>query len=99
MRLSGFTRFRAKSVMGAAIFNEASWQGAIDNMEKAVELSPENIYHRLDLAEIYIDRDRYSDARAQLENVESLQNVAVMDHTHKPDAALLNQRIESKKNK
>lgn len=99
MRLSGFTRFMAKSFMGAAIFNEASWQGAIDNMEKAVELSPENIYHRLDLAEIYIDRDRYSDARAQLEKVESLPIVDVMDPTHKQDAAVLIKRIEGKKDK
>jgi tetratricopeptide (TPR) repeat protein len=99
MRLSGFTRFMAKSFMGAAIFNEASWQGAIDNMEKAVSLSPENIYHRLDLAEIYIDRDRYSDARAQLDKVESLPVVDVMDPTHKQVAVVLLKRIEGKKDK
>ncbi len=99
MRLSGLTRFFAKTFLGAAIFNEASWQGAIDNMEKAVALAPENIYHHLDLAEIYIDRDRYSDARKQLEQVESLPVVDVQDPDHKETARILLKLIEGKKDK
>ncbi|TME98970.1 MAG: hypothetical protein E6I39_08620, partial [Chloroflexi bacterium] len=38
MRLSGFSRFFAKSFLGAGIFKQASWGEAIADMEKAVEL-------------------------------------------------------------
>ena len=41
MRLSGFSRFFAKSFLGAGIFKEASWDSATANLEKAVELDPE----------------------------------------------------------
>lgn len=99
MRLSGLTRFFAKSFLGGKIFNEASWQGAIDHMSKAVELAPESIYHRLDLAEIFIDRDRYREARAELERIESLPLHDVMDPSYKEDAARLLQKIEGKKDK
>ena len=46
--------------------SEASWEGAVSNMEKAVALDPGRLYHRLELAEIYVDRKRYDDARTQL---------------------------------
>ncbi|MCI0407017.1 MAG: tetratricopeptide repeat protein, partial [Acidobacteria bacterium] len=99
MRLSGLTRFFAKSFLGAGIFNQASWKNAIDHMEKAVALAPDNVYHRLDLAEIYVDRDRYSDARAQLELVQSLPVVDVMDPIYKESGAELMKRIADKKDK
>ena len=72
MRLSGFSRFFAKSFLGAGIFKEASWDSATADLEKAVELDPERIYHRLELAQVYTDRKRYDDARAQLAQVDSL---------------------------
>ena len=50
MRLSGFSRFFAKKFLGAGIFGEASWDQAIANLQKAVELDPGRIYHRLELA-------------------------------------------------
>ncbi|MGH7703538.1 MAG: tetratricopeptide repeat protein [Gemmatimonadales bacterium] len=99
MRLSGLTRFFAKSFLGGKIFKEASWQGAIDNMSKAVELAPESIYHRLDLAEIFIDQHRYTEARPELERVEALPLHDVMDPSYKEDAARLLKEIESKKDK
>ena len=67
MRLSGLSRFFAKSFLGAGVFGKASWDAAISNMEKAVELDPGRIYHRLELAEIYIDRKRYADATRELD--------------------------------
>ncbi len=97
MRLSGITRFFAKSFLGAGIFNQASWQGAVSNMEKAVELNPRRIYHRLDLAEVYADVKRYGDARAQLEKVEELPVADVLDPTYKADAARLLARIANRK--
>ncbi|HET8650119.1 MAG TPA: tetratricopeptide repeat protein [Gemmatimonadales bacterium] len=99
MRLSGLSRFFAKSFLGAGIFNEASWDRAISNMEKAVELNPARIYHHLDLAEVYIDRDRYSDARAQLEQVAGLPVADVMDPVYKEQGAALLRKIEGKKDK
>jgi hypothetical protein len=37
MSISGFSRFFAKSFLGAGIFNQASWGKAIYNMEMAVQ--------------------------------------------------------------
>jgi tetratricopeptide (TPR) repeat protein len=97
MRLSGLTRFFAKSFLGAGIFNQASWQGAVSNMEKSVELNPNRIYHHLDLAEVYVDVKRYGDARTQLEKVAELPVADVLDPTYKADAARLLDRIANKK--
>ncbi|HEU4698297.1 MAG TPA: tetratricopeptide repeat protein [Gemmatimonadales bacterium] len=97
MRLSGVTRFFAKSFLGAEIFDKASWESAVSNMEKAVELNPTRIYHRLDLAEIYVDLGRYDDARAQLNRIQSLPVKDVMDPTYKQQAADLLKKIGNKK--
>jgi tetratricopeptide (TPR) repeat protein len=93
MRLSGFSRFFAKSFLGAGIFKEASWSKAIYNMEKAVELDPGRIYHHLELAEIYADRKRYKDAENQLHLVDSLPRREIMDSVYKRDAAALQRRL------
>ncbi len=93
MRLSGFSRFFAKSFLGAGIFKEASWTKAIYNMEKAVELDPGRIYHHLELAEIYADRERYRDAETQLHLVDALPLREIMDSVYKRDAAALQRRL------
>jgi len=99
MRLSGLSRFFAKSFLGGAIFSEASWQGAVDNMNKAIEYHPDWIYHHLDLAEILIDRDQYSAARNELKKVEELPVADAMDPRYKQDAQLFLSQIEGKKDK
>jgi len=99
MRLSGLTRFFAKTFLGGKIFNAASWDSAAVYMEKAVALSPENIYHHLDLAEIYIDRDRYGEARTHLNQIESFPVYDVMDPVYQEQAAALLRKIEGKKDK
>jgi tetratricopeptide (TPR) repeat protein len=99
MRLSGLTRFFAKSFLGGSVFSAASWQGAIDNMRKAVELNPNSVYHRLDLAKIYVDQDRYSDAREQLTHIAELPVFDAMDPTYQGEAAALLTRIKGKKDK
>jgi tetratricopeptide (TPR) repeat protein len=96
MRLSGFSRFFAKSFLGAAIFKEASWDGAISNMEKAVALDPGRLYHRLELAEIFVDRKRYAEARGQLEQLAALPDREIMDSVYRREAAALSQRIAKK---
>jgi tetratricopeptide (TPR) repeat protein len=97
MRLSGAARFFAKNFLGGDVLNQASWEGAVSNMEKAVELNPRRIYHRLDLAEVYVDRGRFSDARTQLQRIESLPVSDPLDPTYKQDAAQLLKKIENRK--
>lgn len=99
MRLSGLSRFFAKTFLGGKIFNAASWDSATVYMAKAVAVSPENIYHHLDLAEIQIDRGRYSAARENLDRIEALPVYDVMDPTYKLRAASLLKKIEGKKDK
>jgi tetratricopeptide (TPR) repeat protein len=93
MRLSGFNRFFAKTFLGGGIFGQASWSRAVANMEKAVELDPGRIYHHLELARIYVDRDRIKDAQAQLRAVDSLPNREVMDSVYKRQGAELTRRL------
>ena len=49
MRLPGIERFFARRVLGARIFDEASWDEATVNLERAVALDTTRIVHRLDL--------------------------------------------------
>ena len=93
MRLSGFSRFFAKSFLGAGVFKEASWSKAIYNMEKAVELDPGRIYHHLELAEIYADQKRYNDARVQLHLVDSLPPRELMDSVYKRQGVSLQRQL------
>lgn len=93
MGLSGLSRFFAKTFLGAGIFGQASWSRAIANMEKAVELDPERIYHHLELARIYAGRKRTADAQVQLRLVDSLPAREVMDSVYKRQAADLKRKI------
>ena len=97
MRLSGITRFMAKTFLGADVFNQASWGGALDNLSKAVSLNPAKIYHHLDLAEVLIDQQRYMEARAQLQMIDTLPVVDVMDPEYKQEAAQRLKEIAGKK--
>jgi tetratricopeptide (TPR) repeat protein len=97
MRLSGISRFFAKKFLGAGIFGKASWEAAISNMEKAVELDPGRIYHRLELAEIYADRKRYTEARAELHQVATLPDREIMDSMYHRQSAELLKKIGGKK--
>ena len=93
MRLSGFSRFFAKRFLGAGIFGEASWEAAITNLQKAVELDPERIYHRLELARIYADRKRYQEALDQLGRISSLPDRELLDPLYRERAGELQRRI------
>lgn len=69
MRLSGFSRFMAKNVLGGKTFGEANWKDAVAMMEKASSLEPERIVHRLELASIYADTGDRAKAREQYQTV------------------------------
>ena len=97
MRLSGLSRFFAKNLLGAGIFGEASWEGAVSNMERAVALDPGRLYHRLELAEIYVDRKRYDDARDQLAELQALPDREIMDSVYRREGAALAKRIANKR--
>lgn len=88
-RLSGVTRFFAKTFLGAGFLGRADWDSAVVHLERAVELRPEYIYHRLELAEVYLDRGRVADARAQLERIATLPVSDVLDPKHLAAAARL----------
>ncbi len=96
MRLSGLSRFFAKSFLGAGIFRQASWEAAVSNLQRAVQLDPARIYHRLELARIYADRKRYQEARDQLGRIGALPDRELLDPVYRERAAALAKRIADK---
>jgi tetratricopeptide (TPR) repeat protein len=99
MRLSGLSRFMARQFLGAGIFGQASWDSAIANLERAVEIDPRRIIHRLDLARVYVDRKRYDDASRELTALDTLPIHDFNDPAYKADGAALLRKIESKRGK
>lgn len=88
-RLSGVTRFLAQTLFGAGFLSRASWDSATAHLERAVELRPDFIYHRLELAQVYLDRHRDGAAREQLQRIGSLPVQDVMDPSYREEAARL----------
>ncbi len=86
-RLSGLTRLMAKTFLGAGFMNRASWDSAVANMELAVELNPQHIYHRLELASVYLDVDQPAKATEQLQAIAGLPDGDPMDPYYKRLAA------------
>lgn len=97
MRLSGVERFFARNFLGGDIFSKASWNGAVANLERAVELNPRRLFHRLDLARVYVDVKRYADARTQLELIQTLPPIDPGDPAHKQEAAALLAKISTER--
>jgi tetratricopeptide (TPR) repeat protein len=93
MRLSGIERFFAKNFLGGTVFNKASWAEAERALAKAVEYRPDYIYHRLDLAEVYLDQKKHTQAESQLRAIAGLPLSDVMDPQYKRDAAALLARL------
>ncbi|GBD31396.1 hypothetical protein HRbin33_00348 [bacterium HR33] len=92
-RLSGFTRLFAQLFLGADFLSRASWDSASFHLERAVALRPDYIFHRLELAQIYLDQGRREEARAQLERILQLPVGDVLDPQHKAEAERLLRRI------
>lgn len=85
-RLSGFERWFARKLLGGEDFDEASWEEARRHLERAVDLAPGMLIHRIELARIYLDIDRDGLARAQLEEVLVRPSVEPTDPLHKRQA-------------
>lgn len=98
-RLSGIQRFFAKALFGGGFMGVASWDSAVVHLQRAVALKPDHIYHRLELAGVYIDLDRYTDARALLTSIAALPVADVMDPTYKREAVEQLDEIRDKKDK
>lgn len=77
-----------------ALTDSASWEGAAENMEKAVKLDSTFIYHHLDLAETYVRMKRPADARPHLQKIEKLPIADVRDSIFKAEAKRLLAKID-----
>src|SRR5205085_10926390 len=86
MRLSGFTRFLAKNLLGGKVFDEANWKDAAAFLERATMLEPDRIVHHLDLAAVYRDRDQKAKAREQYEAALKLKPSEYNDHSYQQQA-------------
>jgi hypothetical protein len=62
-----------------------------------VALDPGRIYHRLELAEVYADRKRYDEARAQIGEIETLPEREIRDSSYKREAGELAARLGDKR--
>jgi tetratricopeptide (TPR) repeat protein len=96
-RLSGVQMFFAKTLFGGAFLDKGNWADAQRYLEKAVALKPRNIFHHLELAEVYIDVGKYSKAREQLQALDSLPIGDVLDHSYKLQAKQLLDDIKDEK--
>jgi hypothetical protein len=75
----------------------ASWDEALLYLERAVALDTTRIVHRLDLAEILVDRKKYDLARAQLDTIATMPEREYLDGRRKAAAAELLQKLETKR--
>lgn len=98
-RLSGVQRFFAKLLFGAGFMGQATWDAAVAHLERAVELKPDHVYHRLELAEVYADVRRYTDARRILESIPDLPIADVLDPQYKQEAAALLEEIRDRRDR
>lgn len=92
-RLSNIEEFFAKRFLGAKVFGEASWEQASASLERAIEIRPDYVYHRLGYAEILVDMKRFADARAQLDAIPGLPDTDAMDPEWRRQAEALRARI------
>lgn len=86
MRLSGFTRFMAKNILGGKTFSEANWKDAAGMLERAVALEPDRIVHRVDLAAVYRDRKEDAKAREQYQAALRLKRIDYNDTHYQAEA-------------
>jgi tetratricopeptide (TPR) repeat protein len=86
MRLSGFERFLARTIMGGAVLKTASWSEAVRYLERAVEVDPDRLTHHLDLGLVYRDVGETSKAVTELGTVVNGPRSDVNDPLYKRQA-------------
>lgn len=87
MRLSGITRMIARNFLGGQVFSRASWPNAERYMVESVRNDPRRVVHRLDLARVYRDEGKISQARTQYKAVLSGETIDYNDPHYKEQAA------------
>jgi tetratricopeptide (TPR) repeat protein len=87
MRVNGLARAFAKAFLGAGVFGLASWDEAQRLLERAVQLDPNRIVHRLDLGVIYAERGNHEKAREQFEWIAAAPVREYNDPLYKQQAA------------
>ncbi len=97
MRLPAVQKFLAKTILGATIFDQASWEAAERYMRLSVQYNPRRITHRLDLALVQMDRSEWAAARAQIDTLLTLPLGDPGDPANKRQAQALATKIAEKK--
>lgn len=92
MRLSGVARFMAKNFLGGKVFDSANWNDAQRYLEEAVQIAPTRLSHRIDLAEIFLDRGNKPKAREQIEAILRAPVAEALDARYKRQAEELQGR-------
>ena len=95
-RLSGLSRFFAKTFLGGGFMSMASWDSSLTHLALSVGMEPHSVFHRLELAQVQAEVGHYERARAQLTALLELPNADVEDPVHKETAADLLERIRDK---
>ena len=93
MRLNGVSRFMAKKFLGGKVFDSASWERAQTYMEQAVAAEPTRLVHRVDLADVYLERKNSAKAREQIEYVLRAPGTDANDAKYKRQAEALAKRL------
>ena len=93
MRLSGVSRFMAKNFLGGKVFDSASWDDAQRYLEQAVAAEPNRLIHRIDLAEVLLDRGDKTRARQQIEAIRRAPASEANDARYKRQAEELAKRL------
>src|SRR5207237_10443021 len=96
-RRSGCDKYFAKALFEVGVPDNGNWDDAQKYLAKAVEMKTINIFHRLDLGEVYVDLGHYSKAREQFTTIESLPIGDVLDHAYKQEAKQLLKDIKGEK--
>lgn len=86
MRLNGFSRMIARTLLGGKVLGSANWADAQRYMEQSVAVEPNRIVHHVDLAAIYKDVGKRDKARAEYETVLRLPVADYNDRHYKAEA-------------
>jgi tetratricopeptide (TPR) repeat protein len=99
MLLSGFQRFFAKTLFGGGFLDKGNWADAQRYLERAVALKPRNVFHRLELGEVYFDVGKVSQAREQFNLLATLPIGDVLDPKYQKEAKQILEDIKNDKDR
>ena len=94
MRLSGVSRFMAKNFLGGRVFDSANWNDAQRYLEQAVQIEPNRLTHRIDLAEVYLDRGDKARAKEQVDFIAAAPTHEAADAQFKREAEAMRGRLQ-----